>query len=108
MLAACLTGFVLSLFALTHLRMTGFAWTTCVLGVASYVSVLLQLNWLGKEPEIRALWLLPLTGFSIIALAFEKVGRVRWALPFHLVALLVLVGALDVMAGNGPTLVCSD
>jgi hypothetical protein len=51
-----------------------------------------------------ALWLLPLTGFSIVALGFEKRGRVRWALPFHLVALLVLVAALDVMASAGPTL----
>ncbi|HTD68709.1 MAG TPA: serine/threonine-protein kinase, partial [Candidatus Limnocylindria bacterium] len=103
-LAACLTGFGFSLFALARLRMTGFAWTACVLGALSYVSVLLQLNWLDRKPEIMALWLLPLTGFSGIALTFEKAGRVRWALPFHLVALLVLAGALDVMAASGPTL----
>lgn len=104
LLAACLTGLVLSVFALARLRMTGFAWTTCLLGVATYFGVLLQWNWLQQTPEIQALWLLPLVVFSGVALQFERVGRVRWALPFHLVALLVLVAALDVMAGHGPTL----
>jgi serine/threonine protein kinase len=103
-LAACLTGLVLSLFALARLRMTGFAWTTCLLGAATYFGVLLQLNWLKQSPEIQSVWMLPLVAFSGIALQFERLGRVRWALPFHLVALLVLVAALDVMAGHGPTL----
>jgi serine/threonine protein kinase/type IV secretory pathway VirB2 component (pilin) len=103
-LVACLTGFVFSIFALARLRMTGFAWTSCVIGALSYVSFLLQLNWLDRKPEIQMLWLLPLTSCSFVALAFENKGRVRWALPFHLVALLVLIGALDVMASSGPTL----
>jgi len=103
-LAACATGFALSVLALARLRMTGFAWTSCVLGVMSYLSVLLQWNWLGRDPEIQALWLLPLVSFSAVALAFEWAGRVRWALPFHLVALLALVAGLDVMASAGPTL----
>jgi serine/threonine protein kinase len=103
-LAACSTGLALSIFALARLRMTGFAWTSCVLGSLTYVSVLLQFNWLAKEPEVKALWLLPLILFSGLALAFEKSGRVRWALPFHLVALLVLVVSLDVIASAGPTL----
>jgi len=34
----------------------------------------------------------------------ERKGRVRWTLPFHLVALLALVVGLDVIALNGPTL----
>lgn len=102
-LAACVTGLALSVFALARLRMTGFAWTSCVLGALSYWSVLLQFNWLGRAAEIQALWLLPLVSFSIAALAFENAGRVRWALPFHLVALLTLVVALDVMANSGPT-----
>jgi hypothetical protein len=102
-LAACLIGLMLSLVALSRLRMTGFAWTTCLLGMLAYLSALLQWNWLARELEIMALWVLPLTGFSIVALGFEKRGRVRWALPFHLVALLVLVVALDVMASAGPT-----
>jgi hypothetical protein len=74
------------------------------LGAAAYISVLLQFNWLGQKPEIQALWLLPLVGFTVIALVFERRGRVRWALPYHLVALLVLVLALDVMAASGPML----
>ncbi|HWN97610.1 MAG TPA: serine/threonine-protein kinase [Methylomirabilota bacterium] len=103
-LAACVTGFALSVFALARLRMTGFAWTSCVLGALAYVSALLQFNWLGRDAEIQALWLMPLVGFSFVALAFERAGRVRWALPYHLVALLVLIVALDVIATAGPTL----
>jgi serine/threonine protein kinase len=103
-LVASLTGFVLSVFALGRLRMTGFAWTSCLLGALTYVSVLLQFNWLARDPEIMALWLLPLTLLVFVALAFERAGRVRWALPFHLVALVSLVGALDVIAAAGPTL----
>lgn len=103
-LGATLTGLLLSLFALWRLRLTGFAWTTCLLGAATYVGVLLQFDWLDQKLEIAALWLLPLIGFSGISLIFEKMGRVRWALPYHLVALLVLVGALDAIATSGPTL----
>ena len=104
LLAACFTGLALSICALARLRMTGFAWTACLLGAMTYFGVLLQWNWLKQEPEIQALWLLPLVAFSGIALQFERAGRVRWALPFHLVALVALVAALDVMAGHGPTL----
>ena len=103
-LAACLTGFTLSMFALWRLRMTGFAWTSCVVGALTYLSVLLQFNWLAKEPEIQALWLLPLVLSAGVALLFERAGRVRWALPFHLLSLLVLVAALDTIAEAGPTL----
>ena len=39
-----------------------------------------------------------------VALILERKGRVRWTLPFHLVALVALVGGLDVIALNGPTL----
>jgi hypothetical protein len=39
-----------------------------------------------------------------VALVLERKGRVRWTLPFHLVALLALVVGLDVIALNGPTL----
>ena len=102
-LVSCSVALSLSVVALTRLRMTGFAWTTCLLGVLSYIGVLLQFNWLGRDPEIKALWTLPLVAFACLALAFEKVGRVRWALPFHLVALLVMIVALDCMAHAGPT-----
>jgi len=104
-LGSCLAAFVLSLLALSRLRLTGFAWTTCLLGVLTYVGVLLPFNWLGREPEIMALWMLPLATLAFVGLAFEKSGRVRWALPFHLVALAVIIVALDVIALSGPTLV---
>jgi hypothetical protein len=39
-----------------------------------------------------------------VALVLERKGRVRWTLPFHLVALLTVVLGLDVIALNGPTL----
>lgn len=103
-LAASFTGLALSVFALARLRLTGFAWTSCLLGALAYVSVLLQFNWLARDPEVMALWLVPLTLLLFVALAFERAGRVRWALPFHLVALVTLVGALDVIAVAGPTL----
>jgi hypothetical protein len=34
----------------------------------------------------------------------ERLGRVRWTLPFHLIALVALVAGLDVIASEGPTL----
>jgi serine/threonine protein kinase len=102
-LTSCFTALVLSIVALARLRMTGFAWTTCLLGVLAYIGVLLQFNWLSRDPEIRALWMLPLVTFAFVALAVEKVGRVRWALPFHLVAIVVMIVALDCMAEAGPT-----
>jgi hypothetical protein len=39
-----------------------------------------------------------------VALALERNRRVRWTMPFHLVALVALVAGLDVIALNGPTL----
>jgi hypothetical protein len=84
--------------------MTGFAWTTATLAAASYVSALLPFNWLEQRPEIMALWCLPLGTLEFAALAFERAGRVRWTMPFHLIALAVVVVGLDVMALNGPTL----
>jgi len=104
-LASCLTALTLSIIALGRLRLTGFAWTTCLLGVLTYLGVVLQFNWLGRDPEIMALWTLPLAGFVFVGLGFEKAGRVRWALPFHLVALTATLVALDCMASSGPSLV---
>jgi hypothetical protein len=103
-LASSLVALLLSVVALKRLQMTGFAWTTCLLGGLGFIAVLLQWNWLGKNPEIQALWTLPLLSVTAIALRFETIGRARWALPFHLLALLVLVTAFDFMAGYGPTL----
>jgi serine/threonine protein kinase len=103
-LFACATAAVLSAFGLWRLKMTGFAWTTATLGTATYVAILLLFNWLDKEPEIKALWCLPLAAAELFALHLERQGRVRWTLPFHLVALLAALGGLNVMAANGPTL----
>jgi serine/threonine-protein kinase len=103
-LIATWTAFLVSGFGLWRLRMTGFAWTTAALGVASYLSLLLVFNWLRQEPEVQALWCLPLMSLEWVALCFERKGRVRWTTPFHLVALLTLVGCADVIALEGPTL----
>jgi hypothetical protein len=103
-LAASFTALAVSVFSLGRLRMTGFAWTTAALAAMSYVSLLLCFNWLDKKPEIQALWCLPLAAMEPVALVLERKGRVRWTLPFHLVALLALVVGLDVIALNGPTL----
>jgi serine/threonine-protein kinase len=103
LISSC-TALAVSVFALWRLKLTGFAWTSAILGAASYVSVLLLFNWLDRAPEIQALWCLPLIVLEPVALALERKGRVRWTLPFHLVALLALVVGLDVIALNGPTL----
>jgi len=103
-LAASFTALCVSGFGLWRLKMTGFAWTTAMLAAASYVSALLPFNWLEQKPEIMALWCLPLGALEFVALGFERAGRVRWTMPFHLIALAALVVGLDVVALNGPTL----
>ncbi len=103
-LAACLFGLGLSMAAWWRVRLTGFAWTSALLVVLSYVAWLLIWNWLARDPEIKALWLLPLVATEAAALACEKGRRFRWALPFHLTALAALVASLDAMAAAGPTI----
>lgn len=103
-LAASLAAFALSVVALARLRVTGFAWTTAALGTFSFLSLLMVWNWLALRPEIQALWCLPLVLVEGVAIVFEKRGRVRWAPPFDLVALVALVGSLDAIANSGPTL----
>jgi serine/threonine protein kinase len=103
-LAASLTALVVSVSSLWRMKMTGFAWTTATLAATSYVSLLLLFNWLDKKPEIEALWCLPLAAMEPIALVLERQGRVRWTVPFHLIALLAVVVGLDIIALNGPTL----
>ncbi len=103
-LAASCTALAVSAFGLWRLKMTGFAWTTATLSATSFISLLLLFNWLDRKPEIQALWCLPLVALEPVALALERKGRVRWTLPFHLLALLTLVIGLDVIALNGPTL----
>ena len=103
-LAASLTALAVSVFGLWRLKMTGFAWTTATLATTSYLSLLLLFNWLEQKPEIQALWCLPLALMEFVALALERAGRVRWTMPFHLIAVGALVIGLDVVAFNGPTL----
>ncbi len=103
-LAASCTALAVSIFGLWRLKMTGFAWTTATLSATSFISLLLLFNWLDRKREIQALWCLPLVALEPVALALERKGRVRWTLPFHLLALLTLVIGLDVIALNGPTL----
>jgi len=103
-LAACALGLSLSIIALLALRYTALAWTTAVLGVMTWFAWLLTRNYLELKPEIQALWALPLVLLDGVALLAEARGRVRWALPFHSIALLSLVLSLDVMAESGTTL----
>ena len=103
-LAASLTALAVSVFGLWRLKMTGFAWTTATLATTSYISLLLLFNWLDQRPEIQALWCLPLALMEFVALALEHGGRVRWTMPFHLIAVGAIVIGLDVVAFNGPTL----
>jgi serine/threonine protein kinase len=101
---ACSAAFVVSCGALARLRMTGFAWTSAVLGVSAYLAVLTCFGWLDWTLHRQAIACLPLVGTVGIALGFEKVGRVRWSFPFHGIALLALVACLDAIAYDGPTL----
>jgi serine/threonine protein kinase len=103
-LVSSLVALATSGYCWRRLRMTGFAWTTAALVAASYVNVLLLFDWLGKKPEVQALWCLPLVALELPAFVLERKGRVRWTLPFRLVALVGLVGSLDVIAMQGPTL----
>jgi len=103
-LTASLTALCVSGFGLWRLKLTGFAWTTATLAATSYVSLLLLFNWLERDPEIMALWCLPLAALEFVALGLERAGRVRWTMPFHLIAMGAIVIALDVVAGKGPTL----
>jgi len=103
-LAASLTALGVSMFGLRRLKLTGFAWTTATLAATTYVSLLLPFDWLKRDPEIMALWCLPLALLEFVALGFERAGRVRWTMPFHLIAIGAIVVALDVVAAKGPTL----
>jgi hypothetical protein len=103
-LFSSLLALAASCFCLWRLKMTGFAWTTAALTTSSFFSFLLLFNWLKQKPEIQALWCLPLVAMEAWGLFLERKGRVRWTLPFHLVALVTLVVGLDIIASNGPTL----
>ncbi len=102
LLVATLVSMALSLFALSQLRMTAFAWTTTLLVAASYFSVLLVSDYLGwKNDGWKSVAFLPLALLLPYGLHLEKQGRVRWALPFHLLVLVVSVLSLDALAHVG-------
>ncbi|MEE2882942.1 MAG: serine/threonine-protein kinase [Planctomycetota bacterium] len=102
LLAATLVSMALSLFALRQLRMTAFAWTTTVLIAASYLSLLLVFDYLGWNNDgWKSVAFLPLALLLPFGLQLERRGRVRWALPFHLLVLLVVVLSLDALAHVG-------
>ncbi len=103
-LVACAAAAALSIVAFAGLRYTALAWTTADLLVLTWIAWRITRGWLDAAPEIRALECLPLLAFVIPGLWFERVGRVRWAFPFHAVALITLVIGLDVIAEHGTTL----
>lgn len=100
-LAAVSIALALSIAALASLRLTAFAWTTAALSAAAYVAFLAVRGFLDLRAEEQALRLLPLVALEAAALLFERAGRVRFALPFHAIALATLVLAPDVMAKRG-------
>ena len=102
--ASFIAALAISGFCWWRLTMTGFAWTTAALTTAAYLSVLLLFNWLRQPTERQALWCLPLATMELVATRLEQRGRVRWTLPFHVVAMLAMVLSLDLIAWNGPTL----
>ena len=94
----------LSLLGWAVLRFTALAWSSVLLVATTWWSWRLVHGWLDREPEWQAAELLPLAALSLPAVLFESNGRPRWSQPFHAVAVIALVAALDVMAFRGPTL----
>lgn len=102
LLTATFGSLLLSLFALTRLKMAAFAWTTTVLVALVYFALLLNSDYLGWENQgWQAIAFLPLVVLLWPGLHFENTGRVRWALPFHMLVLLVAVFSLDALAAVG-------
>ncbi|MHC4971561.1 MAG: hypothetical protein ACYTG3_04455 [Planctomycetota bacterium] len=100
LLIASTGALAVSLVAFGLVKQTVFAWTTALLTAVTYCAVLLTQNALDLEPQEAALRLLPLLALAIPGLACEAMGKVRWAQPFNLVALVTLVVGLDVLAGG--------
>ena len=83
------------------LRRGLFAWVTAVLAAAAYGAMVLVLGVAELKAHEIALRFLPLVLFAVPGLLLESQNKVRWAMPFHLVALAALLGSLDVMALKG-------
>ncbi len=101
LLASGAAALAVSLGCFRRLRLTAFAWTTALLLVGTYMALLCTLGWLDRTTAAKALWCLPLAGAEAAALLSERIGRIRWALPFHAIALVALVAVLDTIASEG-------
>ncbi len=78
-----------------------FAWATAALAAAAYGALVLVLGAQDLASHEIALRFLPLVLLAVPGLLLESQGKVRWAMPFHLVALTALLCAVDVMALTG-------
>jgi hypothetical protein len=78
-----------------------FAWVTAPLAAAAYGAFVLVLGIQDLAAHEVAMRFLPLVLLTVPGLLLESQGKVRWAMPFHLVALAALLGVLDVMALKG-------
>lgn len=100
LLVACAGSLALSVVALVLLQHVYFAWTTALFGAGVYFAIALTQDFLGLSPAAKALFLLPLVLAEAVCLHAERVGRPRWAMPGHLLALGGLLGALEVLAAE--------
>jgi hypothetical protein len=101
LLAGTGAALALSTACLLLLRRGLFAWVTAALAAAAWGAFVLVLGVSGLAAHEIALRFLPLVLLAVPGLLLESQGKVRWAMPFHLVALGALVGSLDVMAARG-------
>lgn len=93
-----------STLCLVLLRRGLFAWTTATLSAAAFGALVLALGVSDLAAHEIALRFVPLVLLAVPGLLLESQGKVRWAMPFHLVALTALVVPLDVMALRGQLL----
>jgi hypothetical protein len=101
LLAGTTGALLFSTACLMLLRRGLFAWVTAALAAAAYGSFVLVLGIADLAAHELALRFLPLVLLAIAGLVLESQGKVRWAMPFHLVAIAALVLPLDVMAKKG-------
>jgi hypothetical protein len=101
LLAGAAGGLLFAASAFLLLRRGLFAWAAAVLAAASWGAFVLTLGVGDLKAHEIALRFLPLVLLTVPGLLLESQGKVRFAMPFHLVALGALLGALDVMALRG-------
>ena len=101
LLVAAAASFTLSVVALILRQQTIFAWTSCILAGAVYVAFLMTQGFLARTPAVQALLLLPIAALEAAAILAERSGRVRWALPGHVLAVGAFLAALELLALDG-------